>query len=344
MSDKTKRQNIFAERNRSFKTVVFLLLAFSLIVMLACFCVGRFPVSIKELFSLIFGRGDEIRASAKNVLVHIRAPRIFLSYIIGAALSLSGTVYQNLFNNRLVSPGILGVDAGACVGAGIGILLGWGNVLVTVFSFAVGFIAAIMSVGIQKMTKSTSPVVLVLAGVVVSALMNALIGLIKFMADGQNKLASITFWMMGDLSNAEMKHVFYLMPIVLVCSVVLYMMRWRMNAVSLGEKEALSLGINYKRERLIIVMCATLLTSVSVSISGSIGWVGLIIPNVSRTFFKNDTQKLIPVSIFLGGIFMVVVDTLARTLSATEIPLGIITGFLGAIVYGVIIIKRRTNI
>lgn len=319
------------------------LVLISVFAIVICLCVGRYNVAVSDVLSFLFGSSVS-NGTSWNVLYHIRMPRICVAYVIGMALAVSGAVYQSLFNNRLVSPGVLGVEAGACVGAGICILAGMSTLMVSISSFVLGITAALLAVFIQRMTKSAAATTLVLAGVVVSALMNAIIGLIKYIADGENKLASITFWMLGDLSGAEMSDLSYLLPLVFICTTILFVMRWRLNALSLGEKEATSLGINYKSETVLVVILATLLTSVSVSISGTIGWVGLIIPNVARSIWGNDNKKIIPASVLLGGIFMVIVDTIARTVAPSEVPLGVITGFLGAITFVIILIKKGEEV
>lgn len=328
---------------KNFLWEMLILVIVSVFTVLICLCIGRYDVDVRDVFSFLIGN-DVSHSTSGNVLYHIRLPRICVAYVIGVALAVSGAVYQSLFNNRLVSPGVLGVEAGACVGAGICILLGMSTLMVSLASFALGVVSALLAVFIQRMTKSASASTLVLAGVVVSALMNAIIGLVKYIADGENKLASITFWMLGDLSGAEMSDLCYLLPIVVICTIILFVMRWRLNALSLGEKEATSLGINYKFETILVVMLATLLTSISVSISGTIGWVGLIIPNVSRSIWGSDNKKIIPASILLGGIFMVIVDTIARTVAPSEVPLGVITGFLGAITFVIILIKKGEEV
>lgn len=333
-------QNSLLNKKKFYISMLIIALV-SFVIILACLCVGRYRISILELIDVLLA--GETNTTAYNILWHIRIPRVCISYVIGVALSVSGTVYQSFFNNRLVSPGLLGVEAGACVGAGICILLGAGAFVTSLTSFGFGIVAAVLAVIIQKIAKSDSITTLVLAGVVVSALMNACIGLIKYIADGENKLASITFWMLGDLSGAEMEDLFLLLPVVIVCTTFLIAIRWRLNALSLGEKEAMALGINYKVETAFVVAAATLLTSISVCISGTIGWVGLIIPNVARGLFGNDNKQTIPSSILLGGVFMVIVDTLARTLSPSEIPLGIITGFLGALTYVVILARKGAS-
>lgn len=324
---------------QSFLLSMLILGVISVFVILICLCIGRYKISVNDVVAALLGN-EVSNGTAWNVLFHIRIPRICVAYVIGVALAVSGAVYQTLFNNRLVSPGVLGVEAGACVGAGICILAGMSTLIISITSFALGVSSALLAVLIQRMSRSSSATTLVLAGVVVSALMNAVIGLIKYVADGENKLASITFWMLGDLSGAELSDLSYLLPIVVICTVVLFIMRWRLNALSLGEKEATSLGINYKTETVVVVMLATLLTSVSVSISGTIGWVGLIIPNVARSVWGSDNKRIIPASILLGGVFMVIVDTIARTIAPSEVPLGVITGFLGAITFVAILVKR----
>lgn len=326
--------------NHSVVYGIIILLFVSVITCGICLCIGRYNIATKDVMNFLIGNLEQDTASY-NVLYHIRIPRILLSYLIGVALSASGAAYQSLFHNRLVSPGVLGVNSGACVGAGICILMGSGVAMQTITSFSTGILAAFLALLIQKCAKSKSPIVLVLAGIVVSALMNSIIGIIKYIADEKNKLASITFWMLGSIADAEINQVYLLLPFVAVCCTVILLMSWRLNAMSLGEKEALSVGINYKSERLLIICCSTLLTSVTVSISGSIDWIGLIIPNISRSVVGSDNRKMLPITLLLGGIFMTIVDTLARSISPNEIPLGIITGLFGSVIYFFILISKR---
>lgn len=322
------------------RLLILFLIVLSAITMSVCLLIGRYSIGFDKLSAFISGDLDS-KDPAYNVLLHIRIPRILLSYLVGVALAVSGAAYQSLFQNRLVSPGVLGVNSGACVGAGICILLGAGAVVITITSFAFGVGAAVIALIIQKLSRSRSPLILVLGGISVSALMNSVMGIIKYIADGQNKLASITFWMLGSISSAEMEHIYLMLPTVLICTGAILIMSWRLNAMSIGEKEAMSVGINYRTERLIIICFSTFLTSVTVSISGSVDWVGLIIPNIARTITGSDNRKLIPIAALTGGIFMTVVDTAARSISVNEIPLGIITGLFGAIAYAFILIGKR---
>ena len=329
----------FYLHNRT-KEIVFLLGIISVITIFICLGLGRYHIEINDVLSL-FDLRNGTETPAKNILLHIRIPRVLLAYLMGVALSVSGAAYQGLFHNRLVSPGVLGVNSGACVGASLCILLNAGTAERITVSFLFGIVAALMALVIQKFSRNKSSLVLVLAGIVVSAFMNAMIGIIKYVADGQDKLASITFWLLGSIANAEMSHVYLVLPFVTICSAIILSMGWRLNAMSLGEKEALSVGINYKAVRLIIVLCSTLLTSVSVSISGSIDWIGLIIPNISRSIVGANHRKMLPISMLFGGIFMTIVDTVARSISPNEIPLGIITGLFGAVTYLVILLNKK---
>ncbi len=329
-----------SDQQKSIKGYVIALMCLSVVVIAGCLCIGRYPVNVHDLISL-FDPNDTHNTAGYNVLIHIRIPRILLAYLIGVALSVSGAAYQSLFHNRLVSPGVLGVDAGACVGAGICILLGINTFGRTAIAFICGITAACLALLIQRFSKNKSALVLVLAGIVVSAFMNAIIGIIKYIADGENKLASITFWMLGSIVDAEIEQVYFLLPFVVVCTLILLIMAWRLNAMSLGEKEAMSVGINYRKERLLIICASTLVTSVAVSISGSIDWVGLIIPNIARNLVGSNNQRMIPITILLGGIFMTIVDTIARSISPNEIPLGIITGLFGAVAYFFILVSKK---
>lgn len=309
-------------------------------VVICSLLLGRYRINWSDFLNFITNNSNQ-DPLIYNILIHIRIPRALFAYLIGIALSVSGAVYQSLFQNRLVSPGVLGVNSGACVGAGISILLGTSIALRTIISFSFGILAVLLSFLIQRMSKNKTPVVLVLAGIVTCGLMDSIMGIIKYIADGKNQLASITFWMLGSLADTEMQQVLLILPFVIVCTGILLLLSWHLNAMSIGEKTAISLGINYRAERIIIVGCATLLTSITISFSGSIGWVGLIIPNIVQSIFGSDNKRSLPMVIFFGGIFMVIVDTLARSLSPSEIPLGIITGFFGALVYCFILMKKR---
>lgn len=325
----------------SISTMGVVIFSFSLMV-------GQYGfISIKELFAMvcnIFGANYELPNSYQNIIEFIRLPRTLASFFIGGALSVSGLVYQNTFNNKLISPDILGVSAGCCVGAGIAILLGMSGAYISVFAFIFGFVAVIIALLLPTLFKNKSTITLVLSGIIVGAFMNSIIGLIKYLADKNEKLGTITFWIMGSVTGKSIKDVVCVLPAIIIPFIILVMMSNRIDVISLGLEQSQSLGVNYKRNRLIVVICSTLLTAASVSISGNVGWIGLVIPHIIRALVGNRTKDSIILSFLFGGCFMMIVDVLSRTLSKDDIPLSIITGIFGAIIYSVVLCKRGRNI
>lgn len=302
-------------------------------------CVGRYSISISDVAK--FFTGQAIPDMASRVIVHLRIPRTLLSILVGCALAVSGTVYQSAFNNKLVSPDLLGVSSGSSVGACFAILLGMSGVMISLFSFVTGFIAVALTVLIAKIFKNKSTVILLLAGIAVGGLMSSGVGLMKYLADDEMKLAEMTYWLLGDLSGATMKEVYIMIPIVVVSCIVIILISWRVNIVSLGAKEAKTLGVNYKANMAVLIVVATLLTASAVSVSGTIGWIGLVIPNVVRLIVGSDNKKVLPLSMLAGAAFMIIVDMLARSLAPNEIPLSVITGIIGTPVFIFAIFKRR---
>lgn len=275
-----------------------------------------------------------------QIAQRIRIPRTLASFVIGACLSVAGLSYQTTFNNKLVSPDILGVSAGCCVGAGIAILLGLSTGLIRTFAFAFGFIAVLIAIILPKLFRNHSALTLVLSGIIVGAFMDSVLALIKYIADQNDKLADIVFWIMGSVTGIQNNEIVETILINIIPFAVLVIMGWRINVVSLGAEEAETLGINYRRDRMIIIICSTILTANCVSISGNVGWVGLVIPHIARTLVGDDARISMLVAAMSGGLFLMIVDLLSRIISVNEIPLSIITGFFGAIVYTVILTKR----
>lgn len=298
---------------------------------------------IKRFFQVLcylFSGDAEYFSTDVNVIQYIRLPRTLGALLIGGALSVSGLVYQNVFNNKLVSPDILGVNSGCCVGAGIAILIGINNNFISVFAFLFGILSVFAALILPKLFRNKSTIMLVLSGIIVGAFMNSVIGIIKYVADKEDKLSAITFWMMGSLSGTTIDE---LLPIFIICllsCLVLFVMSFRIDAISLGREEASSIGIKYKTNMTIVIMFSTLLTAASVSLCGSVGWVGLVIPHITRAIVGNRSRETITISFFMGAIFMVIVDCLSRTISVDEIPLSIITGILGAIIYTIVLLKK----
>ncbi|MCQ2801932.1 MAG: iron ABC transporter permease [Bacilli bacterium] len=337
-------EEINKRQKKKFIILFSVLLFLSIIIFLLSLMIGQYGfIPISEIFKMIgkaFGAQCTINNSSSNIIEFVRLPRTLAAFLIGGSLSIAGLVYQNTFNNKLVSPDILGVSAGSCVGAGIAILLGLSGFFVGLSAFVFGFIAVLIALLLPKLFKNKSSLMLILSGIIVGAFMNSIIGIIKFLADKEDKLSAITFWMLGSVSNVKMIDILYVLPLIVVSTIVLIVMSHRIDVISLGEDEAKSLGINYKRNRLIIIICSTVLTAASVAISGNVGWVGLVIPHLTRVIIGNKSKDCLPLSFLFGGSFMMVVDMMSRTISVENIPLSIITGIFGAVIYSIVLIKK----
>jgi ABC-type Fe3+-siderophore transport system, permease component len=321
-------------------------------VFIGAICFGRHSVPIGQTLRLLANQVSTglLRRplektwtdSMKSMVISVRLPRVIATAAIGAALSVSGATYQGIFKNPLVSPDLLGVSAGATVGASAAILLGLSSSLIQICALAGGICAVLITVSIPRLFSNNSSTMLVLAGIVVSGFMSALQGLAKYVADPESQLASIVFWTMGSLASVMMKNVLPVLPAIVIALGVILGIRWRVNLLSLGTAEAQSLGVNIALVRGVAVICSTILTACSVCISGTIGWVGLVIPHFSRLLIGEDNRYMIPAAMLLGAVFMIVVDTAARTLTSGEIPLSIITGLLGTPIF-ILLLKRQKS-
>jgi len=303
-------------------------------LVLLAFAVGRYPVSLGELVAVLraayLGGPDTASPSASVVVLNVRGPRILAALLVGAALAAAGTAYQSLFRNPLVSPDILGVSSGAALGASIGIFLSWDllGIQILALVFGLGAVAAVY--GLAAAVRGHDPVlVLVLAGVAIGALLGAVIALIKYLADPYNQLPAITFWLLGSLAATNPQDVRSVAAPVVVGIAVLWLMRWRINLMTLGDEEAKALGVGTGRIRLVTIAAATAMTAAVVSISGIVGWVGLLIPHVARFLVGPSFARLLPTAVLLGAAFMIGTDTLARTLARIEVPLGVLSAFVG---------------
>ena len=295
--------------------------------------VGAYPVSLAEAARIVFGwlSGTSNGSTAETVLLEVRLPRIAAALLAGAALAGSGAVYQGLFRNPLVSPDILGVSTGAGLGAVLGIFLSLPIILIQGFAFIGGLATVAMVYAIAAAVRGREPIlVLVLAGVVISALAGSMISLLKVLADPYDQLPAITFWLLGSLSSIRPADVWSVLPAILLGLVPLVLLRWRINVLSLGDDEAKTLGIEAGKLRIIVIAAATLMTASVVAISGVIGWVGLVMPHIARMLVGPNFDRLLPASMLLGAAYLLGVDTLVRTMSQVETPLGILTAFVGA--------------
>ncbi|MGH8750189.1 MAG: FecCD family ABC transporter permease [Burkholderiales bacterium] len=311
-------------------------IAFALILMLAAlaFWLGKFPVSagdvLAALAAKLFGFSVPLPENVEAVIWQVRAPRIAAALLVGAGLAAAGSSYQSMFKNPLVSPDILGVSSGAALGAVLGIFLSKNIIIIQLFAFAGGLVA----VGLVYLIGSSlrghdALLTLILTGVVIGTLLGSFIALLKYLADPYNQLPAITFWLMGSLAAIAPADLALAAPLIVLGLVPLYLLRWRINLLALSEDEARALGINVGLLRCIVIIAATLMTAVSVAISGIIGWIGLLMPHIARMLVGPDFAKAMPMSLLLGAAFMLGVDTLARTAANIEIPPGVLTALIG---------------
>ena len=289
-----------------------------------------FIVQLKILLSQIVPIEQTWTTMEETVVMNIRLPRILIAMLIGGGLAIAGAAFQGMFANPLVSPDILGVSAGAGFGAAIGILLFGNGMTMQLFALFTGIMAIGFTFLICGFKRDMPMFMLVLAGVVTSALFQALISLVKFLADPEEKLPSITYWLMGSLGTASYMDLYIGGPIILTGIIILYTVRWRLNILSLSDEEAKSLGISVVKMKWLVIVGATLITSASVAIAGIIGWVGLIIPHIARMLVGSNNQYVLPASVSIGAMYLLLIDNLARSLTAAEIPLSILTAIIGA--------------
>jgi len=303
---------------------------------------GQYQLSPNEVFNGLFA-GDN-GTIASNIIWKLRLPRLLCSCFVGIALAVSGIIYQTTFQNQLASPDVIGVSSGASVGIAAGLLFGLPLMLTSTLGFIFGVIAMLITLIIARLFKNKSITILIIAGVLVSGLMGSIVSLIKAIANDDTVLPNIVFWLLGSFANVTMKHVIILMIVVIICVIFLHLISGKIiNNIALGADMAKSRGINYKLWRIIILCFSTILTAISVCIAGVIGWVGLVIPQISRLLVGHSTQKSIPLAAVFGGSFMMICDTLARTITTSEIPVGAISGLLGIIIFIIILMFKKSQ-
>jgi iron complex transport system permease protein len=305
-----------------------------LLLTLIAFAAGRFPLSVGELLALaankLLGADYVVAPTAETVVVQVRGPRIVAALLVGAALAAAGTAYQGMFRNPLVSPDILGVSAGAALGAVLGIFLDQGALVIQLAAFAGGLAAVGAVYAVGASVRRHDPILsLILAGIVLGTLLGAFIALIKYLADPYNQLPAITYWLLGSLAAVTPADLALAAPFALAGLVPLFLLRWRMNLLSLADDEARALGVSVGRLRLAVVFAATLMTAAAVAISGIIGWVGLLIPHAARMLIGPEFSRLLPLAMALGAAFLLAVDTLCRTIAPIEVPPGVLTALIG---------------
>ena len=315
-----------------------------LAVGLACICIGRMSVPVADVIKVIIGSltGDASDMRNYSIIMNLRIPRVLMAVIVGAGLTCAGNTFQSLFSNPLATPDILGVSSGTCVGAILAIILSMGLLERQLIALIFGLCSVWFTLRIAGKNSSGSMVYLVLAGVIASSLFNALSSLLKYTADPQDKLPEITYWLMGSFTGAGYREILIGSPLIIAGVLVIFALRWRLNILSLSEDEARASGIDLKTTRLIFILAATVITASSVSMCGQVGWIGLLIPHCARMLVGSNNRYVVPISLSLGASFMILIDTLSRTISIIELPLSILTAIIGAPVFISLLNRSRS--
>ncbi|WP_367565557.1 FecCD family ABC transporter permease [Lacrimispora sp.] len=308
---------------------------------LICLCIGRMNLSIGEVINTLSDAAKGNRQSQNySIVINLRAPRIVMAIIVGAGLTCAGNAFQSLFSNPLATPDVLGVTSGTCVGAIIAIIMSMGIMQTQLLALAFGLLSVWITMILARDRNGQSVVFLVLAGVIISALFNAVGSLLKYTADPLDKLPAITYWLMGSFTSASYKKIAVGSPLILAGIAVIYMMRWKLNILSLSSDEARASGMDLKKTRLVFVLAATVITASCVSMCGQVGWIGLLIPHCARMLVGSNNRYAVPVGISLGASFMIIIDTFSRSISVIELPLSILTAIIGAPVF-ISLLKRN---
>ena len=322
-----------------------ILIAMPIVFFVVSFAMGRFSIAPGQLCRILLSRIIDLKPTwtdyEQTVVWNIRLPRVLTAMLVGAALSAAGAAYQGLFRNPLVSPDVLGASAGAGFGAALAITFSATAVMVQINAFLFGILAVALVYIISMRMRENQTLGLVLAGILLGSVFQAGTSFLKYVADTEEKLPAITFWLMGDLSSTQPKD-FWLAFVPIVAALIpLMIIRWKINVLTLGDEEAKCLGISTRSMRALVIVCSTVLTASAVSVSGMIGWVGLVVPHLARMIVGPDYKVLLPVSTVMGACYLLVVDDLARMLATVEIPLGILTSIVGAPFFLYLILRRK---
>lgn len=309
-----------------------------LTVIMLSFLAGRYPISLSELIRIVFLRiqtfatefPTESMTPSETIIWNIRLPRVLAACLVGASLSAAGAAYQGVFQNPMASPDILGATAGAAFGAALAIVLEASKTQIVMFAFLFSLIAVLFVWLIGQQVRGSRVLGLILSGIMISSLFSSATSFIKMVADPQDQLPSITYWLIGSLAGVKWGELAFVWPFMTLGMGIIFLMRWRINLLTLGDEQARTMGVNAQRLRLVLILSATLITAAAISISGMIGWVGLVIPHLSRRLIGSNNRYVLPLSMLFGAIFLLLVDNLSRTLFTVEIPIGILTSFLGA--------------
>lgn len=339
-----KEARLENRKNQFFAGKMMILIILFFLCFFGSFLVGKYPISpiqiVKMLLSKIVTLDMTWSKEMETILFNIRLPRVIMACLIGAGISCAGAVYQGIFQNPMVSPEMLGASAGSGLGAALSLLFSLNAVAISINAFLGGMLAVAIVLMVDKRAGGRSYLTLVLAGIMVKALFTEGISFVKLFADPTNQLPEITYWLMGSLSSIRNKDVLMAGPLIILGLIPLFIWRWKINVMTMGDDAARSMGVNVKKLRLFIIIASTVITAACVSVSGMIGWVGLVIPHIARMVVGADFRKLLPASVLLGASFLMVTDNMARLLTTYEIPIGILTAFVGAPFFLYLIMKE----
>ena len=335
----------FLRRGRLRPWVLPLLVVLILVCAALAILAGRYGVSPRQMVGAIsarIGGGIYPDRKADSVVFNLRLPRITVAVLIGSGMAVSGAAFQSLFSNPLATPDTLGVASGTCVGAVVALLLGWGMSGVQLTALVAGLVTVAITTAVaRRRDGGTDVVTLVLAGVIVSAMADAVLSMLKLTADPTSKLPEITYWLMGSLMGASWSQIALAAPFIVIGSGGIVVLRWRLNVLALSEDEARAAGVDVRSLRITLIVCATVVTASVISLCGQVGWIGLIVPHAARMLTGSDNRYLIPVCLLLGASIMIFIDTAARTITASEVPVSVVTAIVGAPFF--ITLLRRTG-
>jgi iron complex transport system permease protein len=333
---------------RRFYLLDVVILALPLLLMVVSLTLGTYEISAVDVARVLVSPLDpELAAGvpeiAQRLVLNVRLPRVLAALLIGAGLAVAGVAFQGIFKNPLVDSNLLGVTAGAGFGASLVLLLQGDQFEVQMSAFAFGLLAVTLAFFGSKLYQTAPMIVLTLMGILIGSLFGSLTSLLKYLADPLDTLPSITFWLLGGLTSVTWTDIPLLAVLTITGGLVFFMIRWQFNILSLGDREAMTLGLNPDHMKLLIIVCATLMTAIAVSVGGVIGWVGLVIPHAGRILVGPDHQRLIPISLALGASFLLTIDTVSRTMLPSEVPLGVLTGLIGVPILIVLLRRNRTG-
>lgn len=308
---------------------------------LVALSIGRFTIPLQEVLSTLLSPfGFTANENSEMIVWNVRLPRIIMAMLVGAGLAVAGASFQSVFANPLASPDTLGVSSGAAFGAALAILLTFSSFFVQSLAIVFGIIAIAVTFLLSRLKGNGNMLLIVLAGVIVSAFFTALVSAIKYVADPQQKLPEITYWLMGSLSGSSWQDLLFSGPLILIGIIGIFLLRWRLNILVLSEEEISSMGMKVTHIRWTVILLATMIIAASVSVVGQVGWIGLVIPHIARAIVGTDHRKMIPLSISMGATFLIIIDTISRSVVAGEIPLSILTAIIGAPLFAFLYFRK----